>query len=52
MNLIAIKRKVTTEKGFTRDSWNVNPLPKDVIEEGDILVLIGSNHDFDKFDLK
>ena len=52
VNLIAIKRKVTSEKGTMKDVWNVNPLPKDVIEEGDILVLIGSNQDLDKLDIK
>jgi trk system potassium uptake protein len=48
VNLIAIKRKVTTEKGIIKDSWNVNPLPTDIIEEEDILVLIGLNEDLDK----
>lgn len=52
VNLIAIKRKVNTEKGTIQDTWNVNPLPKDVIEAGDILVLIGSNADLDKLDIK
>jgi trk system potassium uptake protein TrkA len=48
VNLIAIKRKVTTEKGIIREIWNVNPLPTDTMQEGDILVLIGSNADIDK----
>jgi trk system potassium uptake protein TrkA len=44
VNLIAIKRKVI-DKGIPREVWNINPLPTDVIEEGDVLVLIGSNED-------
>ncbi len=52
VNLIAIKRKVTTEKGIIKDSWNVNPLPSDIIEEGDVLVLIGLNEDLDKMGIK
>lgn len=44
VNLIAIKRRTVTE-GKIRESWNVNPLPTDTMEEGDILVLIGSNED-------
>ncbi|MEW6001849.1 MAG: TrkA family potassium uptake protein [Nitrospirota bacterium] len=47
VNLIAIKRKVL-EKGIEREVWNVNPLPTDVMEEGDILVLIGSNKDLER----
>jgi len=52
VNLIAIKRKVTTEKGIIKDSWNVNPLPTDTIEKEDILVLIGLNEDLDKMGIK
>ena len=52
VNLIAIKRKVTTEKGFLKESWNVNPLPADIIKEGDLLVLIGLNEDLDKLGIK
>ena len=52
VNLIAIKRKVTTEKGIVKKSWNVNPVPTDVMEEGDILVLIGMNEDIDKLGIK
>ena len=48
VNLIAIKRRITTEKGIIKDSWNVNPLPTDTIEKEDILVLIGLNEDLDK----
>jgi trk system potassium uptake protein TrkA len=51
VNLIAIKRKIT-EKGTTRDVWNVNPSPTDIMEEDDILVLIGSNEDLDKLGIK
>jgi trk system potassium uptake protein TrkA len=52
VNLIAIKRKVTTEKGIVKEAWNVNPVPTDVMEEGDILVLIGLNEDIDKLGTK
>ena len=52
VNLIAIKRKVTTEKGIVREIWNVNPVPTDVMEEGDILVIIGLNEDIDKLGIK
>ncbi len=52
VNLIAIKRKVTTEKGIVKEVWNVNPVPTDVMEKGDILVLIGLNEDIDKLGTK
>ena len=52
VNLIAIKTKVTTEKGIVREIWNVNPVPTDVMEEGDILVIIGLNEDIDKLGIK
>ncbi|MDQ7786300.1 MAG: TrkA family potassium uptake protein [Thermodesulfovibrionales bacterium] len=52
VNLIAIKRKVTTQKGIVKELWNVNPLPTDVIKESDILVLVGLNEDIDKIGLK
>ena len=52
VNLIAIKRKVTTEKGIIKEAWNVNPLPTDVMQEGDVLVLIGLNEDLDKLGMK
>jgi trk system potassium uptake protein TrkA len=47
VNLIAVKRKVV-EKEKTKEVWNVNPLPTDKMEEGDILVLIGSNENLAK----
>jgi trk system potassium uptake protein TrkA len=50
VNLIAIKRKVTTDKGIIREAWNVNPLPSDIMQEGDVLVLIGFNKDIDKLE--
>jgi trk system potassium uptake protein len=52
VNLIAIKRKVTTEKGTIKEAWNVNPLPTDTMQEADILVLIGLNDDLDKLGIK
>jgi len=50
VNLIAIKRKVTTDKGIIKEAWNVNPLPTDFMQEGDVLVLIGINKDIDKLE--
>jgi trk system potassium uptake protein len=50
VNLIAIKRKVTTDKGIIKEAWNVNPLPSDIMQEGDVLVLIGFNKDIDKLE--
>jgi trk/ktr system potassium uptake protein len=47
VNLIAIKRKII-EKGVIEEVWNVNPNPRDTMEEGDVLVLIGSNKDLEK----
>jgi len=47
VNLIAVKRKVI-EEGKTKEVWNVNPLPTDKMEEGDVLVLIGSNENLGK----
>jgi trk system potassium uptake protein len=50
VNLIAIKKKVTTDKGIIKEAWNVNPLPSDIMKEGDVLVLIGFNKDIDKLE--
>lgn len=47
VNVIAIKRRVS-EKGVEKEKWNVNPFASDVIQNGDILVLIGLNVDLDK----
>jgi trk system potassium uptake protein TrkA len=52
VNLIAIRRKVTTEKGIIKETWNVNPLPADMMQEDDILVLIGLNENLDKLGTK
>lgn len=47
VNLIAIKRRVL-EKSEVKETWNVNPHPNDTMEEGDILVLIGTNENLEK----
>ena len=47
VNLIAVKRRVL-EKGEVKESWNVNPHPNDTMEEGDVLVLIGTNENLEK----
>jgi trk system potassium uptake protein len=52
VNLIAIRRKVTTEKGIIKETWDVNPLPTDMMREDDILVLIGLNENLDKLGIK
>jgi len=44
VTLIAIK---DTDKDG-REKWNVNPLPTDMIREGDLLVIIGLNTDLEK----
>ncbi len=47
MTLIAIKSKQgeITEK----ESWNINPLPTEVIRKDDVLVVLGANEDIEKF---
>jgi K+/H+ antiporter YhaU regulatory subunit KhtT len=30
--------------------WNVNPLPSDIMQEGDVIVLIGFNKDLKKLE--
>lgn len=47
INLIAIKRKIT-EGEKVSEEWNVNPLPTDVIQKDDFLVVIGSNKDLNR----
>jgi len=47
-NLIAIK-KIVMEGDSKKEIWNVNPLPTDVINKGDLLVIIGRNEDLEKF---
>jgi trk system potassium uptake protein TrkA len=47
VNLIAIKRRVL--EGFAeKEKWNVNPLPTDIIQKNDLLVLVGSNENLDR----
>ncbi len=43
VNLIAIKKK-----GEGREIWNVNPHPTDVIQDGDLLVVVGENRKLDR----
>jgi trk system potassium uptake protein TrkA len=47
VNLIAIKR-IKSDKGVRHETWNVNPLPTDIINEGDLLVTIGLNKDLER----
>lgn len=47
VNLIAIKR-MKSDKGVQHETWNVNPLPTDIINEGDLLVTIGLNKDLER----
>ncbi len=51
VNLIAIKRRVSKE-GEMGETWNVNPMATDTIQEGDVLVLIGSNEDLDRLGIE
>lgn len=43
VTLIAVKRKIGE-----KEEWNINPRADDIIREGDILVVMGSNKDLDK----
>jgi len=47
ITIIAIKHQgdATAEK----ESWNINPHPSDLIENKDIIVVLGSNDDIEKF---
>lgn len=45
VNLIAIKRG-----GESVAVWNVNPLPTDIIQKGDLLVLVGANKALEQFE--
>jgi len=47
ITIIAIIRM--NESGSDRESWNINPHPSDVIRKNDIIVLLGSNRDIEKF---
>ncbi len=47
ITIIAIKQQ--DELGRDRETWNINPHPSDVIKKGDIIVVLGSNKDIDKF---
>ena len=51
VNLIAIKKR-TFEAGIQNEQWNVNPLPTDIIQKNDLLVLIGLNKDLEKLGQK
>lgn len=43
VTVIAIKKMALAEKGERKELWDVNPLPTDVINPTDVLVLIGGN---------
>ncbi|KPK01637.1 MAG: hypothetical protein AMK71_04865 [Nitrospira bacterium SG8_35_4] len=47
ITIIAIRRH--DAKATEREEWKINPHPSDVIEKGDILVILGSNEDIKKF---
>ncbi|GJL61412.1 MAG: potassium transporter Trk [Nitrospirales bacterium] len=52
LNIIGIKKQVTRMvKGrmMVGESFNFTPSPDEIIEKGDVLVLIGREEDFDKF---
>ena len=47
VNLIAIRRRVDE-----RDVWNVNPMATDIINEGDILVVVGPNENLSRLGME
>ncbi len=52
LNVIGIKKQVNRMiKGKLKkeDAFNFTPAPNDRIEKGEVLVMIGQNHDFDRF---
>jgi trk system potassium uptake protein TrkA len=52
VNIIAVKKKVQTMiKGVlqSRDLVNFTPAPTDVMEQGDVLVVVGREEDLEKF---
>ena len=52
LNIIGIKKQVNRMiKGKLKkeDTFNFTPLPSDMIEKGDVLVMIGKEHDLDGF---
>ena len=52
LNVIGIKKQVNRMvKGQLKkeDTFNFTPSPGDVIEKGDVLVMIGKEHDLDRF---
>jgi len=52
LNIIGIKKQVTRMvKGrmMVGESFNFTPSPDEIIEKGDVLVLIGREEDFDRF---
>ncbi len=52
VNVIAMKKKVTRMvKGTvkTEEVFNVSPSPEDVLEKGDILVIVGREEDLERF---
>ena len=52
LNIIGIKKQITRMvKGrmMKDETFNFTPLPEDVIEKGDVLVMIGREEDLDRF---
>lgn len=52
VNVIAMKKKVTRMvKGTvkTEEVFNVSPSPEDVLEKGDVLVIVGREEDLERF---
>lgn len=47
ISIIAIKRKHKINE-TERETWNINPLPTDVIKKDDVLVMLGANADIEK----
>ncbi len=47
ISIIAIKRKHKINE-TERETWNINPLPTDLIKKDDVLVMLGANADIEK----
>lgn len=47
LTIIAIKKHEPAQ--LDKEVWNINPYPSDIIKKGDILVVLGSNTDIEKF---
>jgi len=47
INIIAIKKRYTINE-TEKETWNINPLPTDVIKKDDVLVVLGTDRDIER----